>query len=87
MDVVGVETPKLRFFYNRFLLNRPGFAGKITLTFTINPMGVIVANKITASTTGYSEFDEAILKAVSSFVFKPGNFRNTTVTIPWTFSE
>ncbi|MBR6122339.1 energy transducer TonB, partial [Candidatus Saccharibacteria bacterium] len=46
-----------------------------------------ISISIAASTTGYSEFDNEIKSAVSRWKFSKVNAGNTTVTIPFTFSE
>lgn len=87
MKVVRQRTPGLRHVYNKFLNKKPNFQGKVTLKFTIDPSGVIISISIAASTTGYGEFDNEIKTAVSRWKFSKVNAGNTTVTIPFTFSE
>ena len=87
MKVVRQRTPGLRHVYNKFLKKKPGFQGKVALKFTIDPSGVIISISIAASTTGYSEFDNEIKSAVSRWKFSKMNAGNTTVTVPFTFSE
>lgn len=93
MKVVRQRTPGLRHIYNKFLKKKPGFQGKVTLKFTIAPGGEIISISIASSTTGYGEFDNEIKTAVSRWNFgkfkcDDGNVANeTTVTIPFTFSE
>jgi TonB family protein len=87
MKVVRQRTPGLRHVYIKFLKKKPGFQGKVALKFTIDPSGVIISISIAASTTGYSEFDNEIKSAVSRWKFSKVNAGNTTVTIPFTFSE
>ena len=87
MHVIKLETPKLRFIYNNYLLTRPGFSGKVTITFTIGTNGLILTSRIDKSTTNFDAFDVVILKEVKTFVFKPSRSGNTTVTVPWNFSK
>lgn len=87
MKVVKQRTPGLRHIYNKFLKKQPGFSGKVTLKFTIAPGGDVIVNIIVSSTTGYGEFDQAVRKAVSGWTFDKIRSGNTTVTIPFTFSE
>jgi TonB family protein len=87
MKVVRQRMPGLRHVYNKLLKKKPGFQGKVALKFTIDPSGVIISISIAASTTGYSEFDNEIKSAVSRWKFSKVNAGNTTVTIPFTFSE
>ena len=85
--VVQQRTPGLRHTYNRFLKKKPGFSGKVTLKFTIAPGGEITSISIASSTTGFSEFDNEIKSAVSRWKFGTVKSGNTTVSIPFTFSE
>ncbi|MDD5942218.1 MULTISPECIES: AgmX/PglI C-terminal domain-containing protein [unclassified Fibrobacter] len=87
MKVVRQRTPGLRHIYNKFLKKKPGFQGKVTLKFTIAPGGEIISISIASSTTGYGEFDGEIKNAVSRWKFSKVKSGNTTVTIPFTFSE
>ena len=87
MKVVRQRTPGLRHIYNKFLKKKPGFQGKVTLKFTIAPGGEIISIAIASSTTGYGEFDGEIKNAVSRWKFSKVKSGNTTVTIPFTFSE
>ena len=63
------------------------FQGKVTLKFTIAPGGEVISISIASSTTGYGEFDGEIKNAVSRWKFSKVKSGNTTVTIPFTFSE
>lgn len=87
MKVIRQRTPELRHVYNKFLNKKPNFQGKVTLKFTIDPSGVIISISIAASTTGYSEFDNEIKTAVSRWKFNTVKSGNTTITVPFTFSE
>lgn len=87
MKVVRQRTPGLRHIYNKYLKLQPGFAGKVTLRFTIAPGGDIISISIASSTTGYSDFDNEVKKTVSRWTFSKVKSGNTTVTIPFTFSE
>ena len=87
MKVVRQRTPGLRHIYNKFLKKKPGFQGKVTLKFTIAPGGEIISISIASSTTGYGVFDGEVKNAVSRWKFSKVKSGNTTVTIPFTFSE
>ena len=87
MKVVRQRTPGLRHIYNKCLKKKPGFQGKVTLRFTIAPGGEIISISTVSSTTGFSEFDSEIKNAVSRWTFSKVKSGNTTVTIPFTFSE
>lgn len=87
MKVVRNRTPGLRHIYNKFLKKNPGFQGKVTLRFTIAPGGEVISIAIVSSTTGYAEFDNDVKNAVSRWTFSKVKAGNTTVTIPFTFTE
>jgi TonB family protein len=87
MAVVNQRVNGLKSIYNRFLKNKPGFKGKVTLKFTIAPSGDIVSISIVSSTTGYPEFNNAIKDHVSHWKWKQINSGNTTPTIPFNFEE
>ena len=87
MKVVRQRTPGLRHVYNKHLKKMPGFQGKVTLKFTIAPGGEIISIALVSSTTGYSEFDNEIKTTVGRWKFSKVKSGNTTVTIPFTFTE
>jgi TonB family protein len=87
MRVVRARTPGLRHIYNKMLKKKPGFSGKVTLRFTIAPGGNIIKISIASSTTGFSQFDNMVKNKVKRWRFKKIKSGNTTVTIPFTFSE
>lgn len=87
MKLVRQRTPGLHHIYNKFLKKKPGFAGKVTLNITIAPDGEVTSIKIASSTTGFDEFDGEIKTAVSRWKFSKVKSGNTTVTIPFDFSE
>lgn len=87
MAVVNARLPSLKHTYNRFLKQKPGFSGKVTLRFTISAGGDIISISIMSSTTGFPEFDSTIKDAVSKWKWKAIKSGNTTVTIPFNFTE
>ena len=87
MKVVRQRTPGLRHIYNKHLKKNPGFEGKVTIKFTIAPGGEIISIAIVSSTTGYSAFDDDIRNMIASWTFNKVKSGNTTVTVPFTFTE
>jgi len=87
MAVVNARMPGLRNIYNKYLKLKPGFSGKVTLKFTIAPGGDIVSIAIVSSTTGYSDFDNAVKNMVGTWKWKAIKSGNTTPTIPFNFTE
>ena len=87
MKVVRTRTPGLRHIYNKYLKKKPGLEGKVTLKFTIAPGGEVISIAVVSSTTGIGEFDGEIKNAVGRWTFSKVKSGNTTVTIPFTFTE
>jgi TonB family protein len=87
MAIVNQHVNSLKSIYTRYLKDKPGFTGKVTLKFTIAPSGDITFINIVSSTTGYSEFDNAIKEQVSKWKWKQIASGNTTPTIPFDFAE
>ena len=59
----------------------------MTLKITIAPDGDVSKISVASSTTGYKDFDGEIKVAVSRWKFSKVKSGNTTVTIPFDFSE
>lgn len=59
----------------------------MTLKITIAPDGEVSKISVASSTTGYKDFDDEIKDAVRCWKFSKVKSGNTTVTIPFTFSE
>ena len=59
----------------------------MTLKFTIAPGGEVISIAVVSSTTGIGEFDGEIKNAVGRWTFSKVKSGNTTVTIPFTFTE
>ena len=92
MQVVNSRLPELKKIYSSYLKQRPGFGGKsksllLHLKFTIAPSGDISSISIFSSTTDNPAFDEEIKAKVSNWKWKPFDGGNTTLIIPFNFSE
>ena len=87
MKVVRKRSPGLRHVYTKYLKAQSGFAGKVSLTFTISPGGQVLSIKINGSTTPSPSFDKEIRNKVKQWKFPVIKSGNTTITIPFTFSE
>ena len=87
MRVVRQRTPGLRHVYNKYLKKNSGFQGKVTLRFTISPGGEIISISMVSATTGYDAFDNEVKNTVARWTFGTVKSGNTTVTIPFTFTE
>jgi TonB family protein len=88
LAVIRSHGPGLRHAYNSFLKRYPGFAGKLSLSFSIAPGGDVVELSVVSSTTGASDFDAEVGRQVRSWRFDPVKAPgNDHVTVPFTFSE
>ena len=88
MEVVRANTPnRLKPLYNNFLRTNPGFEGKITVKFKILPDGNIETGEIVSATTNFPEFEKAVLNDILQWKFAAGDYKNCTVTIPFTFAD
>jgi TonB family protein len=87
MAVVSARMPGLRNVYTKYLKSRPGFSGKVTLKFTIDPSGDIIDIAIMSSTTGYAEFDNAVKNMVAAWKWKAIKSGHTIPTIPFNFDD
>jgi len=88
MDVVNRSVVRLKSVYNRYLKNKPGFSGKVTLKFIIAASGNITDIDIVSSTTNYPEFDNAIKEKVAQWNdWKTINSGNATATIQFSFTK
>lgn len=86
-QVVRARMPGLRHIYNKFLKTNPGLSGKVTLKFTISPSGQIVSCECVHHTTGLDAFAEQIRQTVARWTFRSVASGNTTVSIPFAFTE
>jgi TonB family protein len=88
MKVVNQRVNSFKSIYSKYLKNKPGFSGKVTLRFTVAPSGDIISIGVVSSTTGYPEFDEAIKNEVATWKWEEAiKSGNATPTIPFNFSE
>lgn len=86
-QVVRARMPGLRYIYNRYLKRVPGLAGTVSLRFTILPGGEVAQCEIVRHTTGNDAFAEEIRTTVQTWTFQKVKSGNTTVTIPFSFTE
>lgn len=87
LRVARQRGPGLRHTYDKFLKQKPGFAGLVKVNFTIAPDGTVSRASVDSSTTGYAEFDNKIKDYVSRWLFKQVESDSTTAAISFTFSE
>ena len=86
-QVVRARSPGLRHIYNKYLKLHAGMTAKIVLRITIDAQGGVTQCLLVSSDSGIADFDEAVRSAVSRWRWKQIAHGNTTVTLPFTFSE
>lgn len=67
--VIRSHTNEVRYCYERELASRPGLAGKVTVTFTIAPNGVVVSSAIQQSTLSAPVVEACVAQAVRRWTF------------------
>ena len=73
--------------YERELRRNPTLAGKVTIEFTIQPVGTVSGVKVKANTTGDDAVGKCVANAVSRFRFRPGpEGGSVTFAYPFVFS-
>ena len=87
MAIVRARTPGLRHIYNQHLKRYTGLSGKISVRFVILPSGDLVSCELIDNSTGNAEFAQAILEAIGRWHFSAVRSGNTTVSLPFAFSE
>ena len=55
--------------------------------FKILPDGKVESGEIVSATTNFPEFEKEVLHDVLQWKFDAGNYKNCTVTIPFTFVD
>jgi TonB family protein len=77
----------LRFTYNQYIQIAPRLSGIVNVAITITSQGDVIEASIVSSTTGYPEFDNAILDKVKKWKWEEINEGNTSLVIPLTFAQ
>jgi len=82
---VGTYLGGIRYLYNRELRKKPELEGKLTVSMTISPDGVVTECRLVESTLGHPPLEEAVLDRVRKWKFPPVAPRPVTVTYPFVF--
>ena len=77
----------LQELYKEYLAGSKGLKGKISIKFTINPGGDIIAFKVVSSNTGCPRLDEDISKEMRKLKFAEIDCGNTTATYAFVLDE
>jgi TonB family protein len=88
MRVIQQNIAALRYAYNRYLREYPALQGKVTIKFAINEYGKVIFCEVANSSTGNSEFDQAIVGKIKYWTFEKIDMIGdvTEVVYPFVFS-
>ncbi len=75
----------LRYLYNRELRKNPDLEGKLTVSMTIDPEGVVTDARVVETTLDAPELVAGVLERVRKWKFPPVAPRPLTVTYPFVF--
>ena len=94
LRTIRQRTPGLRHIYNKHLKRNPSFSGTIVFRLNINADGAVQKVQIDSTTTGNTDFDEEVQKAVGRWNFQNMNSgvvaklnTNVVATFPIRFYE
>lgn len=73
IQIIRRRTPGLRHIYNKHLKKSPSFSGTIVFRLNINADGTVQKVQIDSTTTGNTDFDEEVQKAVGRWNFQNMN--------------
>lgn len=83
--VVGTYLGQLRYLYNRELRTNPDLEGKLTVSMTISPEGLVTESRVVESTMGNAGFEKAVLARVQKWKFELAVSKPITVEYPFVF--
>ena len=73
LKIIRLRTPGLRHIYNKHLKRNPSFSGTVAFRVNINADGTVQNVQIDSTTTGNTDFDEEVQKAVGRWNFQHMN--------------
>ena len=73
LKIIRLRIPGLRHIYNKHLKRNPSFSGTIVFRLNINAGGAVQKVQIHSTTTGNTDFDEKVQKAVGRWNFQNMN--------------
>ncbi len=76
---------EIRDAYHRELLNHPGIAGEITVSFVVTPDGDVADAKVDKSTLNWPPLETEILNRVGLWKFAPFRGEPIPATVPYLF--
>jgi len=85
--IIRSHRGELADLYSKALVVRPGFAGLVTVRMIIAADGSVREATVISSTTGYTGFDEALVRRVRTWRFPTVRSGEVTGTYPFRFTE
>ncbi len=82
---VGTYLGGIRYLYNRELRKNPDLEGKLTVSITISPEGLVSECHVTESSLEAPELVDAVLARIRKWTFPPVAKKPLTVTYPFVF--
>ena len=83
--VVAAHTGAIRYAYNRELRKKPSLRGKIVLTFTIAPEGVVTECYVEETAMNWPPLENSLVKMVKTWKFPEIPQGDVTVSYPLVF--
>lgn len=83
--VVGTYLGGIRYLYNRELRKKPDLEGKLTVSITIDPEGVVTDCHVVETTLHHPPLEEAVLARIWKWKFPAVASKPVTVTYPFVF--
>lgn len=86
--IVRAHMNEVRYCYEQGLMRDPSLAGKVSITFTVDPAGSVAVATVASSTLSDPKVDGCIAKAVKRWKFpKPTGGGVVVVTYPFVFES
>ena len=83
--IVASHKASIRMSYEKYLNRIPNLAGKITIRFTISPLGRVIKVQIVENTTNNKDLEKDIVRKVKMWRFDKIPKGDVTVTYPFVF--
>lgn len=87
VSMIKIKMGAIKACYERSLRQNPTVAGKVTIEFTIVPVGTVTAPTIVANTTGDEAVGQCVVATIQTLRFKPGPVGGSVVySYPFVFA-
>lgn len=84
-SVISTYLGGIKYVYNRELRHNPNLAGKITVSFIINPDGSVESASIEESNVNWAQLEEQVLKRIKHWKFPPSKSGKIRIVFPFLF--